>query len=89
MTDGERWMEELRAEGFTDLRVCPTPPAGSPEHTHDLHTVHVVLRGELVIEDDGGRRTYLPGDRVEFPANTTHTAGTIGGDGEMIVGVKP
>jgi quercetin dioxygenase-like cupin family protein len=51
--------------------------------------VHVVLRGELVIEDDGGRRTYRPGDRVEFPANTTHTAGTIGGDGEMIVGVKP
>ena len=81
-------MQRLQAEGFIDIRVCPLPPSeDTPEHTHDVHTVHIVLDGELMITDENGTSTYRPGDRVEFPAGTTHKAKSING-GSMIIGVK-
>lgn len=85
----KKFLERLRREGFTEVRVCPIEPGTAPgEHTHDQHTVHVILSGELTITDHEGSKTFRPGDRVEFPAGTTHKAqgGTI--VGSMIVGVK-
>lgn len=82
-------MEKLKKEGFIDLRVCPIPPnIDTCEHTHDQHTVHVILNGELTITDSNGTRTYKPGDIVEFPAGTTHRARGNSDDGRMIIGVK-
>ena len=84
----KEWTKKLKKEGFSDIRVCPLPPnIDTDEHTHDQHTVHIILSGELVISDDSGTKIYLPGDRVEFPAGTTHKA-KGSGNGEMIVGVK-
>ncbi|MEW6722847.1 MAG: cupin domain-containing protein [Candidatus Micrarchaeota archaeon] len=83
----KKWMEKLKKEGFSEIRVCPLPPdADAPEHTHDRHTVHVILSGELTITGKSGTKTYKRGDRVEFPAGTTHKA--RGGKGEMVVGVR-
>lgn len=83
------WMEKLEKEGFADLRVCPLPPdKDTGEHTHDVHTVHVILGGELTIIDKKGRRTFRPGDKVEFPAGTRHRAVGNPKGGSMIVGVK-
>lgn len=85
----QTWIEQLQAEGFTDVRLCPIPPNRDlPEHTHDEHTVHVVVSGELIITDHQGTTTVRPGDRIEFPAGTTHIARGATDDGTMIIGVK-
>lgn len=85
----EKWIKILEKEGFKDIMVCPIEANfDSREHTHNEHTVHVILSGELTIVDKKGRKTYCPGDRIEFPVGTTHKA--LGGSkkGSMIVGVK-
>jgi mannose-6-phosphate isomerase-like protein (cupin superfamily) len=72
MTEKE-WIAALEQEGFTDVRVCPIPPrSGASMHTHDQHTVHVILKGDLTITDDTGTKTFSPGSRVDFPAGTKH-----------------
>lgn len=87
--DTELLKKQLREEGFADIRECPLPPNEDlPEHTHDEHTVHVILEGELTIVDGEGTRTYKPGDRVEFPAGTTHKARGSNNAGKMLTGVK-
>lgn len=50
--------------------------------------MHIILAGELTIIDKKSTKTYRPGDRVEFPAGTTHTAKGSTTPGKMIVGVK-
>lgn len=85
----EEWITLLEQEGFTDLRVCPIPPNQDlPEHTHDEHTVHVIIEGDLTIIDKDGTRTFSSGDRVDFPAGTVHKARGSTDDGTMLVGVK-
>jgi mannose-6-phosphate isomerase-like protein (cupin superfamily) len=85
----ERLTQQLISEGYSDVRVCPIPPDEDlPEHTHDEETVHVILRGGLVISDASGTASYAPGDRVKFPAGTTHVARGKGNDGKMLIGVK-
>lgn len=38
--DEKVWIEKLREEGFSDLRVCPVEPVANPgEHTHDQHII--------------------------------------------------
>lgn len=85
----QEWMKKLKKEGFTDLRVCPIESGfDSGEHTHEEHTVHVILSGELIIIDHKCTKTYRPGDKVEFPVGTTHSAKGGRKKGRMIVGVK-
>lgn len=86
--DEKEWTEKLQKEGFSGIRVCPLPPdIDTGEHTHDQQTIHVILSGELIISDKTGTKIYKAGDKVEFPAGTTHKAKSSSG-GEMIVGVK-
>lgn len=87
MTEKE-WIKKLQQEGFTDLRVCPIEPGEDPEHTHELHTVNLILSGELTIIDAVGERTFRAGDRVETTAGTAHRAKNGPTLGSMIVGVK-
>ena len=85
----QEWIRKLKEEGFTDIRVCPIESNfDSGEHTHDEHTVHVILTGELTIIDKNGVKTFYPGDKVEFPKGTTHKAIGRPKRGSMIVGVK-
>lgn len=89
MMDKRTVIKKLEKEGFTDIRVCPIPPRfDSGEHTHDEHTVHVILTGELTITDKNNTKTFYPGDCVEFGAGTTHSAKGGAKKGSMIVGVK-
>lgn len=81
---------QLKKEGIANPMVVPMTPDVVPgTHTHDQATLHVILKGELHILDSEGTTTiYREGDRVEFPAGTTHTA-TVGAEGcTMIVGIK-
>lgn len=86
----KQWIAELEKEGYKNVMVCPTPPGlDFGEHTHEEHTVHVILEGSLIIKDEHGEITLKKGSRFEIPKRTTHNAKS-GPEGlKMIVGVKP
>lgn len=80
-------LESLQSEGYSDLTAV-NMPFGKPEHTHDNETVHIILLGELHTSEKGEEKDYKPGDKVIFPAGTTHTANADDENGVMIVGFK-
>lgn len=85
----EDWILELEKLGFVEIEeVEISAGVDTEEHTHDLHTAHVILEGQLIVQDSNGETTYRQGDFVEFPKGTTHIA--FGGDvvGKMLVGFK-
>ena len=82
---------QLETEGFSDVSLVSIRPGDLPAetHTHDQETVHIIMKGKLMITDEAGvTTTYEVGDRVDFPAGTTHTAATGPEGMQMIVGVK-
>ena len=85
----QQWLDKLKKEGIKDPQVAEMEPNFKPgEHTHDQHTIHVILKGELIITDKTGAKTFREGDYVEFPAGTKHSV-QFGPKGcTMIVGVK-
>ena len=85
----KQWLTKLKKQGINDAQIAEMEPNFKPgEHTHEQHTIHVILKGELTITDKSGKKTYKQGDYVEFPAGTTHSA-QFGPNGcTMIVGVK-
>lgn len=85
----QQWIQKLKLEGFKDITVFPFKPNKDfGEHTHDEHTVHVILKGELIMKDKGSVKKFRQGDRIEFPAGTIHST-KCGPQGcTMIVGVK-
>ncbi|OHA32574.1 MAG: hypothetical protein A2928_03545 [Candidatus Taylorbacteria bacterium RIFCSPLOWO2_01_FULL_45_15b] len=86
---GMNTVKELEVEGFKNVRKFEQPANSDfGEHTHDEHTVHVIVMGELIISEKGKEKILKVGDRCEFPAGTKHSAKT-GSEGlTMIVGVK-
>lgn len=85
----QEWIEKLKKEGFKDINVCPNGPnTDFGEHTHHKHTVHVILKGELIILDKGKVTTMKQWDRFEFPAGTKHSTKTGSTGCTFIVGVK-
>ncbi len=75
MKSVERWERLLAKEGFGDLFVWQDGPnAYYPEHTHPCRTAHVILEGEMTLTSGGRTATHKPGDRVDVPANTVHSA---------------
>jgi len=88
MTEQE-WTEKLKSEGFVNFGVVSQGPnIDFGEHTHDKHTVHVILDGELIIVDRNGEKIFRPTERIEFPAGTMHRAKSGPAGLKMIVGVK-
>ena len=80
----------MKEEGTTDINVVEMEPGvEKPEHVHEQATMHVILKGELTIEDENGKRIFKEGYRVDFPAGTRHSA-ALGPQGccTMIVGIN-
>jgi quercetin dioxygenase-like cupin family protein len=88
--NAEDIIKQLTKEGFEGVALVPIPANfNSGLHTHEDPSVHIIVSGELtIIDPDGSSKTYKPGDRVEFPAGTTHTAKGGMEEGSMIVGIK-
>lgn len=82
------WREKLEQDGFVEINVVPLPPPDGVEHMHDVHTAHVVLSGEITIMDSSGTHVYKPGDFIDVPAGTRHTAQGSPEGGSMLVGFK-
>lgn len=68
--------DQLAREGLVAERWSNGPGAVYDTHTHPYAKVLVVASGEITFTIDGGKRvvSMLPGDRLELPARTTHSA---------------
>ncbi len=74
MQEGEQ-RKQLRSEGFTHLYTLQDRPgAFYPDHTHPTLSAHIILDGEMTLSQNGETRTFRPGDRVDVPAGTVHSA---------------
>ncbi len=86
----EEGREKLKLDGFKIIGIHTFDPDLIPEeHAHDETTAHIILEGDLIIQDkEGEERVYHVGEYFQFPAGTTHTA-TPGPNGcRFLVGVK-
>lgn len=81
-------IQDLIIEGYQDIFFVPISTEESEEHTHDEETAHIIIKGNLVITDSEGTKTYIVGDRVTFPSGATHKAKSTLKDSVMIVGLK-
>lgn len=89
MKDLAEWLEKLEKEGFKNIMSCANPPHTEfHEHTHEQHTVHVVLEGDLTLREKTGEKTIQEGERFEIPAGTTHNAACGPQGCTFLVGVK-
>ena len=87
--DENQWIEKLKNEGYTKIEKKTFPPNKDfGIHTHDEHTIQVILKGELIIDENGAKREMKEGERVEFSPGTSHST-KCGADGcEFIVGFR-
>lgn len=88
MTEQE-WIKQLELEGYTGVFVQhfeSNTAFGS--HTHEQAAVHVILEGDMVLEDANGSKSLVAGDRFEIPKGTIHTAKCGEAGCTFIVGTK-
>jgi quercetin dioxygenase-like cupin family protein len=88
----EHWREEwgplgeaamrkrLEAEGYSVSRYTYPPGTYFSAHTHEVDKKDTVLRGRLKIEAEGKEVVLQPGDMIEIPAGTVHTAEVVGSE---------
>ena len=74
--------QELVAEGLEPYRWSNGPYATYGEHRHSYVKVLYVIQGNIsfTLTDQGRTLELRPGDRLELPASTNHTA-RVGPDG--------
>lgn len=70
----------LEAEGYSVSRYLYPPGTYFPEHTHGVDKKDTVLEGRLKIGIEGNDVVLGPGDMIEIPAGTPHTAEVVGGE---------
>lgn len=71
----QQWIDLLKEEGFQNVYVWEDAPDFEyPDHTHEKKTVHVILRGEMALNDHGKIRILKEGDRFDIKSGTTHSA---------------
>lgn len=91
MVDVQRWDEDedgavderalreaLEARGYRVSRHVYPPGTEFPEHTHDVDKIDAVVSGRFRVTLEGEEVVLGPGDRVEVPAGTEHTAEVVG-----------
>ena len=64
----------LRDEGFDVLEWYDNPTSYYPPHSHPHDEYIIGLGGSMTFSVDHNDYQLEPGDALELPANTTHTA---------------
>lgn len=72
--------EKFRSEGLSPSRWSNGPGDRYAAHSHSYHKVLYCVRGEIVFTIDGNDVPLVPGDRLEIPPQTKHSA-VVGPDG--------
>ena len=70
----------FEAEGLSPHSWSNEPGYVYGEHTHDFHKVLFCLKGTIVFHTPRGDVAMAPGDRLDLPPGTVHSA-TVGPDG--------
>ncbi len=73
---------QLTRQGLKPIRWSNDPDAVYGEHAHPYGKVLVVVSGSITFTINGGTRVVAmkPGDRLELPRHTPHSA-VVGSDG--------
>ena len=79
-------LRAFAAEGLTPYRWSNGPGAVYAVHRHPYHKVLYVLSGSITftLHPSGGARRLQPGDRLDLPAGTEHSA-LVGPEGVVCV----
>lgn len=81
-TDGPPIEQALRRRleglGFSVGRYVYTPGTCFPDHTHEVDKMDAVVSGRLRITMEGESWAFDPGDMVEVPRGTVHSAEVVG-----------
>lgn len=72
--------EVFAAEGLTPHVWSNQAGYRYPEHSHPYHKVLYCVAGSITFHTPDGDIRRTPGDRVDLPAGTLHSA-TVGPDG--------
>ncbi len=70
--------KRLEGEGYAVSRYTYPPGTYFSAHTHEAHKKDTVLHGRLKIGVEGREVELGPGDMIEIPAGTVHTAEVVG-----------
>jgi len=70
----------FRAEGLESHTWSNGPGYLYPEHQHPYHKVLFCVAGSIDFQTPGGPAHLEPGDRLDLPARTSHSA-RVGPDG--------
>ena len=72
--------ERLQEEGYNVSRYVYPPGTCFPDHTHGVDKKDSVLTGHLKIVAEGREFVLGPGDTIEIPGGTVHSAEAMGGE---------
>lgn len=72
--------ERFRAEGLSPSRWSNGPGDRYGVHSHSYHKVLYCVRGSITFNIEGEEVLLVPGDRLEIPPVTPHSA-VVGAEG--------
>ena len=67
-----QFIQLLKEEGFPDPVIIEKPQGHVGQHTHAFEAKALILSGQLDIDLDGNKTTYLVGDIFHLQANRVH-----------------
>jgi quercetin dioxygenase-like cupin family protein len=76
----EELQQWLRSEGRLAELFADPPGMKYGRHKHDFDDFVVVVTGRMVIATDRHEWILNPGDRLDIPAHTVHSAQMLGND---------
>jgi quercetin dioxygenase-like cupin family protein len=68
----------LRAEGLEFELYSDTPGTKYGRHKHPFEDFIVIVSGKMKLVTDVNQWTMKPGDRIDLPPNTLHSAEVVG-----------
>lgn len=69
---------KLEARGYRVARYVYEPGTMFPDHKHDVDKIDAVVSGRFRLVVRGHMKVLTPGDWVEIPRGTVHSATVIG-----------
>jgi len=80
--------EQLRKEGFFTYVHSDSAGAHYGDHTHNVISAHIILKGEMWLTVEGKKHFLKAGDRFDVPQGAVHSA-TMGPKGcTYLIGEK-
>ena len=70
----------LEARGYAVSRYIYPPSTVFPDHTHDVDKIDAVISGTFRIVLEGKKFVLGPGDAVDVPHGTVHSAAVVGNE---------